>query len=527
MTPLALRLASLSSLLALAAACASPTEPAPESTADSTQAILTPIGGTVIGGGGGTKTMCPPGTHLECGMETPTACNLPHCVPNTPVTTPPAPRCGIAGSACCPPPPSLPDFPGSCVDSYDTCVEGTCVPCGTAGLIACGGTKCFDGIVVGGKCAPCESVALSNLQGGYTGGNVALGATSTMNVSYSVSPSVPVDVQLYDGATFLTQQTGKGTSATLPFSGIPTGAGGSPGETITIEAFPWDGANSCPKQTVTMTMPARDAQGVTSGCSPSVHFTNHGDGPSQGTVTIVPIFWGYQPDGNYWSQIDAAYTRLEQSQYYAWIRREYGAPALKHTFPAFVAPLQIWAGNMKESDVQDELDGLIRSNAVATPDNALYVVHLAPYATVTKGNGDHICDKILAFNGFFTTHTILPPTVNNREWAVIPDQGTCTGLDFDGVTRILSHEIIENVTNPDGSGSGGTILGLNAGGNGWFDPAQPDGCDQIGDLCNGEATTIQSTVGDATGRKTMVVQKMWSNALNACVTEDQVGALLQ
>jgi hypothetical protein len=255
-----------------------------------------------------------------------------------------------------------------------------------------------------------------------------------------------------------------------------------------------------------------DAVGVAPGCSAQVTFSDHGAGARPGPVTIVPLLWGFD-DGSeaYWSWV---YASLEASNYYAWIRKEYGAPVLGHVPASATLRPAHATGNVQDADLLADLDDGIRAGALPDGDDKLYVIHLAPQTTVSTSSGT-LCQTFDAYNAQRVTFDLLRGGVKTRHYAVIPSAVAC-GLGKDGVTRVLSHEVIENVTDPS------TVLPA-AGG--WEDDTQPEACGrQIGDLCNGITTTIATATREPdTGQSTLVFQKMWSNAMHACVTEDVAG----
>jgi hypothetical protein len=249
------------------------------------------------------------------------------------------------------------------------------------------------------------------------------------------------------------------------------------------------------------------AQGVAASCSTPVQFTQHGSGSRSGPVTLVPVLYGFSPlDSStqaYASYLDNVYSELEESMYYGWVRMEYHAPALSHVFPA-VLNAALESSPLQDGELQGVLASSISDGSLPTPANAVYVVHLPP-GVVTDRMGGTTCTVNVGYNGqrfslsyFFEYY-----------FAVIPDAGTC-GLGPDGMTRVMSHEIIENVTDP---GYDGNILDGSS--NGWHDTTQPSACGQeIADICNAEPTTVITPKGS------VVFQKMWSNAMNACVAED-------
>jgi hypothetical protein len=264
---------------------------------------------------------------------------------------------------------------------------------------------------------------------------------------------------------------------------------------------------------------AQDAQGIAGACTYPVSMTNHGGGSRPGPTTLVPIFWGESPSTSLSEEesvLDGVYSQIEQSNYYRWIRVEYGAPELHHVFPtSSVYPGQL-SGMINDSDIQSSLSSWVRSGATPNVPNPVYVLHLPPGVTV---NGK-ICSPWSGYNSMFASFDLFNGGYEGFYYIIMPEVGTC-GITFPGMTSLLSHEIVESVTD---NATFDILKGANY--NGWEDQTQPSACgQQLGDLCNGMSTVIQSPArhfDPALGGMTnsLTVQKMWSNAMGACVTED-------
>jgi hypothetical protein len=181
-------------------------------------------------------------------------------------------------------------------------------------------------------------------------------------------------------------------------------------------------------------------------------------------------------------------------------------PIIQHCTPDFYG--RCATGQMSWDDIKNSLDAQVRSGHLPSPSNALYVIHMAPSTTTSN-----LCNGVLGFNGYYDTFDLFnDPGQRTRYYAVIPDQTSPCNLGYDGVTRVLSHEIAENMTDPHG--------------NGWEDDTQTcNGGHQIGDICNNIPTVIATPYTQpSTGSNTLTVQKLWSNKLGACVTEDVLWA---
>jgi hypothetical protein len=184
-------------------------------------------------------------------------------------------------------------------------------------------------------------------------------------------------------------------------------------------------------------------------------------------------------------------------------------------------------GNLKQGDVLSQLDSMVRHHNTPNVSNPIYVIHLPPNTTMSTSNGGSMCNDPGGNNGWNETFNALYGGFWTDYYIILPDPSTCGAgsawnvLGYDGLTRALSHEIVENATDPKDPK------------NGWRDDAQPSSCNgkQVADLCNNIETAITTPYGSANGTLgsayNVVVQKLWSNKLNACVTEDVVGQPLR
>jgi hypothetical protein len=453
--------------------------------------------------------------------------------------------CGHAGEVCC----VHGCYEGNCY-SYPQENSGVCLDCGPGTVVSggsgpsdgyscveCGvkasepacesGAACAPGLVdVGGTCQPCSAVTIS-----ASSANVILpqanastrspplleitttGPTAPLLVPFSVSPNVGVVVTLTgNGATLVDWQP---TQELIPyepgfyqagFDNLLLSSVGQPSTYTASFAF-GNGCTNVPPP-VLVTMPQRDASTVAANCITPVTFGRNGNGPTPGPVTIVPVLLGWTND-TYAVELDAIYAQLAGSRYYAWIQSEYGAPAL-NTHPTVTVPSS-YPSSLQQSTIDSSINSLVHNQAI--PDvgngvtNPLYMIHLAPGTVATTNNGKTLCAGILAWNSKTGLDIIQG---GNRQYAVIPDPSTCgSNGGIDNTTVSITHELIENVTDPSS-------------GQGWEDRTQPSACGiQIGDLCNREAQAIfTGVVNPVTGSNLLVVQKMWSNSMAACVTED-------
>jgi hypothetical protein len=426
---------------------------------------------------------------------------------------------------------------GTCGQQSDGCggITPDCNPCpapetcGGAGTLDacgyCGGNGfapcsfgCRAGAVNDGKghCVECSSLAAS----------VSLKTTPqqpespfwTAEFDYSVpfpsGASFQGTVYLYDTASGSYQKqavsglSGKATFAIPMLTTVTSTVSGQLGDST-------DPACVLQANPITAQDTAKDAlPNADNKCpaGPPALATN-GGGPRGGPVTIVPLLWGYSNNLSFSQDLDAAYGVLEGSNYWAWLTREYGAPQITHLSPISVPNVD------PTGSIETQLADWIRNNPGPSRGATMFVVHLKPGMTDTFGNTT-LCvttnPSVVAYNTQKYSFNALDGSFNYW-YAVIPDPTTnCWGspLGWDGMTVAMSHEIAENLTDPDGS-------------TGW--EARACGAQtQIGDLCApsvpiGPNTTYAAAIEAPFNSSSLVVQKLWSNALKACVTEDAPG----
>jgi Dyp-type peroxidase family len=124
------------------------------------------------------------------------------------------------------------------------------------------------------------------------------------------------------------------------------------------------------------------------------------------------------------------------------------------------------SATMTNARMQTNLQELIAAGQVPQPSpNALYFLFLPP-DIVSELDGDHSCQQFCGFHD----------SINNQIFYAVIPFAKCPGCTrgfsiFDSLTRVVSHEFCEAITNPDGQG--------------WF-TEPPDGTpgDEIGDLCS-------------------------------------------
>jgi hypothetical protein len=138
-------------------------------------------------------------------------------------------------------------------------------------------------------------------------------------------------------------------------------------------------------------------------------------------------------------------------------------------------------------NIQGDLTAAIKAGLVQKPgavsSNHLYVVFVEPGVEVTLGNAN----SKINFAGYHNAYTAtIDGQTDNIYYAVIPYPGGINygafGLPNDPlntITEVTSHEVAEGCTDPDVS-------------TGWavFDPTDPHFGEEIGDIVNGQATSL-------------------------------------
>jgi hypothetical protein len=232
---------------------------------------------------------------------------------------------------------------------------------------------------------------------------------------------------------------------------------------------------------------------------------SYGNGALIPNVKVVTVFWGTTNNGQYQykDKLQQYYDAVSNSPYFDWLV-EYDATGYKIGRGGFLATFADPSPPAKTTvsdpnDLQPYLSGLIDAGKIPKPDaDTLYFVHLPGNVTVSGGAAGTTCKDNCAYHYFFTKGA------DEVRYAVIPDQnsGACSTNQacplslpaLDRLTIVAAHELIEAVTDPNGTG--------------WLDNNQQ--CGEIGDICVGQA-------GTAAG---FTVQLEWSNKLNKCIDHD-------
>ncbi len=201
---------------------------------------------------------------------------------------------------------------------------------------------------------------------------------------------------------------------------------------------------------------------------------------------VFNVFWN---QGNtYRDMLTAFYTSITQSAYFDMLT-EYNVSNYKIGRGSFLGYYEdtndaTKGASIQDSDIGGYLDGLIAANKIPAPDdNTLYQIYYPASVTITL-QGEKSCSYFCAYHSSYSHGGQM------ARYSVIPDVTTapCKGgcgsstTQFNNLTSVSSHEMIEAITDPDGGTS-------------WYDSTgscNPTG--EIGDICNGEQCTSGGTL---------------------------------
>ena len=233
---------------------------------------------------------------------------------------------------------------------------------------------------------------------------------------------------------------------------------------------------------------SREVVGVEGQAGPSgggaANFTDQG-GPVLNQVHVQLIFWG-----NAWANnptpsvtdITNAVTKILAGSYTSALAQYRGIqPGSLHG--TTIVTTSNPPNSFSDSDVSNLISSLISTGTVPAPhtDNQLLYCVIMPVGASSGGN-------------FIGEHTYFRYSDgSNAHFAWVMNNGT---LDY--VTTILSHELVESCTDPEGSAILGTSGTCNQGG--WC---------EIGDVCEGINTVLNG----------VDVQKYWSQRDHACIVQ--------
>ncbi len=247
-------------------------------------------------------------------------------------------------------------------------------------------------------------------------------------------------------------------------------------------------------------------------------------------VQIVAVMWTSGVSQEVSSGIGSFYAAITQSAYFDWLG-EYdtvgkstvdGSPGTaqhvnRGSFLKTVTITPTHSGpSIKDSDIQAELKSQVGGGALPAPVtdpeggvDTIYMIHFPPGVTIDDGSGTLSCQGWCAYHGSVT----LPNVASDVPYAIIPDfsdptcaQGCSISSAFETATGAASHELGEAVTDAE--------VGLATGNQparplAWLDASNGE----IGDICENDPNAFTLLAG-------FTVQKLWSQRLGACITED-------
>jgi len=130
--------------------------------------------------------------------------------------------------------------------------------------------------------------------------------------------------------------------------------------------------------------------------------------------------------------------------------------------------------------------------------NRIYVIFFRSGQAIESPDGNSVDD-------FCAYHDTMSYKASTAYFAVVPYEVGNRGCkaastSFDSVTTVVSHELVEGITDPG--------IGLNR--PAWYDPTNGESAD----ICAGRQSAAPVTAGDGVS---YMVQRIWSNRAGACI----------
>ncbi len=212
-----------------------------------------------------------------------------------------------------------------------------------------------------------------------------------------------------------------------------------------------------------------------------------------GEPEIHAVFWGSSV--RFAPQLSQFYADMGNSAFFNLVQEyelggfTFGRAGMPSGYVWDEAPV---ANYLTDADIESALTNLLNAGTISATPNALFMLHFPPGVSIEMGGGTS-CNVWCAYHGrFWWNNTMI-------YYGVVPDHSGGCEYGCGGGTQVpdafsrtcvsTSHEVIESMTDPEGTG--------------WFNG---DGY-EISDLCNGQPVAL--------GR--WWVQKQWSNRSNGCV----------
>ncbi|TPX78128.1 hypothetical protein CcCBS67573_g00613 [Chytriomyces confervae] len=249
-------------------------------------------------------------------------------------------------------------------------------------------------------------------------------------------------------------------------------------------------------------------------------------GPVLTKVEVQPIFYGAFAEETK-STLSSFYSFLTNSEYTDFIADEWSVTGQKIEHGS-VLPSITYSGALVGSlddatYTKQLLRNMIKAGTIKPNSNSYYPIYLGPGVNATQGS--HVA--CVHFCGYHGTVDIsdISTTTKYLYYAILPDQaGWCMGGcgdsedPFENLMSISAHEFAEAVTNPaiGVAKSLGSPLS-------WY----LMGYGETGDILTHThektsahtGNTIQETMTDTVTGKTWVVQKLWSNKYQMCMSQ--------
>ncbi|KAJ3014125.1 UNVERIFIED_CONTAM: hypothetical protein HDU68_000412 [Siphonaria sp. JEL0065] len=239
------------------------------------------------------------------------------------------------------------------------------------------------------------------------------------------------------------------------------------------------------------------------------HLDNYG-GPVIANVEVQPLFYG---SAAYQAETNAFYKGVTQSSWFDSMA-QYGVGRGSST-NGIAAPTTLGtSGTIQDTAIQTYLVNLAKAGTIKPTVNTYFPIHFAPGITIDQGpdasgKPQLSCKIFCAYHGTIDISSLnLGPKY--MYYGIMPDQGgACAGgcgsnsKPVNNMFSVASHELAEAVTDA-GVGLATDYASPLA----WYDKTNGEN----GDICNAQqGTTIG---GDGVS---YTIQKIWSNADNACV----------
>ncbi len=265
---------------------------------------------------------------------------------------------------------------------------------------------------------------------------------------------------------------------------------------------------------------------VTPTCpSPSLSYFG---GPVVSDVQVVPVLWNSNVNAEIGANIASFFSDVTVSPYWNEVLSEYstasqwigpGASSAAVTIAPSKCPATTTSTcYMTDADLQNELAAQIQNHVLPAPQQdgagntyTAYMVYFPSNVSLSGPAGAGTsCQQFCAYHStasFGAGKVPLPYGVVMDFYSGACSAGCGANTPFGNTTELSSHELSELVTDPE--------IGLDTQTGFAFPAAWGDNsCGEIADICTsvvpGDTITVDS--------RTWIVQQLWSNQQNACVS---------